>query len=242
MRIKKFRIFENKINNSIQFPTEGEVSDLMSNFLDSYDKDIENYDTCYLTILKNPVSWATLDNSPRFYSIIGDYFGDLNDINSSYDQRNLFFTKRFNFQFKYPNWHITRQELFDYTEEKIESNQIKAYPIIKFDFGQTSNQTSSMILYKKTDIDGNSEINKEFESFLESLKFLYYQTGFRPFSSLIEEDYVDEDNGDVYTFLIFNGFFIDCDDNEYNNLYKMFDSEFRSTLSPTRKLFDFFLK
>ena len=74
------------------------------------------------------------------------------------------------------------------------------------------------------------------------MKFFYNQTGFRPFGSLYSEEYVDEDNGDIYSFLVFNGFFIDCDDDEYENLYVALESEYNQTYKPTKELIEIFLK
>ena len=243
--IKRFDLFESSSidNNSYDFPDVGEITELMSGYLDEYDKDIYNYDACYLTILRDSNSFKAMFNSAylNIDKINFSYlFEDLRRrpyLMSKNGRKNLLFTKNLEFPFRYPNWDITRPLVFSLIDKSIKENKIKAYPIIKFNFLSSNFNISNMIKYKIED-----EIEDEWKSFVESLKFFYNQTGFRPFASLYSEEYVDEDNGDVHSFLVFNGFFIDCDDDEYENLYVALESEYNQTYKPTRELIEIFLK
>jgi hypothetical protein len=58
---------------------------------------------------------------------------------------------------------------------------------------------------------------------IERLKMVYESTDFRPLYGLWKEDYVDEDNGDVITFINSDLYLVNVSDEEYKNLINIFD-------------------
>ena len=94
----------------------------------------------------------------------------------------------------------TFEELFI---EEIEKGNIKAYPFI----------------YMTFDIF----LPKHLDGVIERLKMVYESTGFRPLYGFWEEDYVDENNDGVVTFINSNLCLVNVSDEEYKNLIKIFD-------------------
>jgi len=94
----------------------------------------------------------------------------------------------------------TFEELF---VEEIEKGNIKAYPFI----------------YMTFDIFSPEHLDE----IIERLKMVYEETDFRPLYGFWEEDYVDENNGDVITFINSNLCLVNVSDEEYKNLIKIFD-------------------
>jgi hypothetical protein len=94
----------------------------------------------------------------------------------------------------------TFEELFI---EEIEKGNIKAYPFI----------------YMTFDIF----LPEHLDEVIERLKMVYESTDFRPLYGLWKEDYVDEDNGDVITFINSDLYLVNVSDEEYKNLINIFD-------------------
>jgi hypothetical protein len=94
----------------------------------------------------------------------------------------------------------TFEELFI---EEIEKGNIKAYPFI----------------YMTFDIF----LPEHLDEVIERLKMVYESTDFRPLYGLWKEDYVDEDNGDVITFINSDLYLVNVSDEEYKNLINIFN-------------------
>jgi hypothetical protein len=94
----------------------------------------------------------------------------------------------------------TFEELFI---EEIEKGNIKAYPFI----------------YMTFDIF----LPEHLDEVIERLKMVYEETDFRPLYGFWEEDYVDENNGDVITFINSNLYLVNVSDEEYKNLTEIFN-------------------
>jgi hypothetical protein len=94
----------------------------------------------------------------------------------------------------------TFEELFI---EEIEKGNIKAYPFI----------------YMTFDIF----LPEHLDEVIERLKMVYESTDFRPLYGLWKEDYVDEDNGDVITFINSDLYLVNVSDEEYKNLTEIFN-------------------
>jgi hypothetical protein len=94
----------------------------------------------------------------------------------------------------------TFEELFI---EEIEKGNIKAYPFI----------------YMTFDIF----LPEHLDEVIERLKMVYESTDFRPLYGLWKEDYVDEDNGDVITFINSDLYLVNVSDEEYKSLINIFD-------------------
>jgi len=94
----------------------------------------------------------------------------------------------------------TFEELFI---EEIEKGNIKAYPFI----------------YMTLDIF----LPEHLDDIIERLKMVYEETDFRPLYGFWEEDYVDENNGDVITFINANLYLVNVSDEEYKSLINIFD-------------------
>ena len=58
---------------------------------------------------------------------------------------------------------------------------------------------------------------------IECLKYLYSETGFRPYGLLWTEDYVSADSDDVITKLGFEGTFFRGSDEEYMKIFQIYD-------------------
>lgn len=82
--------------------------------------------------------------------------------------------------------------------QNIESEKIKAYPIMMFSIGEFD--------------------KKDLPEVVEILKRVYQATGFRPLLGFWLEDYVDEQNGDVVTIARGEIEFIKCSNESYNVL------------------------
>jgi hypothetical protein len=94
----------------------------------------------------------------------------------------------------------TFEELF---VKEIEKGNIKAYPFI----------------YMTFDIF----LPEHLDEVIERLKMVYEETDFRPLYGFWEEDYVDEDNGDVITFINSDLYLVNVSDEEYKNLTEIFN-------------------
>ena len=87
--------------------------------------------------------------------------------------------------------------------ENIERGVVKAYPFI----------------YMKFDIF----LPEHLDEVIERLKMVYEATDFRPLYGFWKEDYVDENNGDVITFINSNLYLVNVSDEEYKSLINIFD-------------------
>lgn len=87
--------------------------------------------------------------------------------------------------------------------ENIERGVVKAYPFI----------------YMKFDIF----LSEHLDEVIERLKMVYEATDFRPLYGFWEEDYVDENNGDVITLINSNLYLVNVSDEEYKSLINIFD-------------------
>lgn len=94
----------------------------------------------------------------------------------------------------------TFEELF---VEEIEKGNIKAFPFIYMTFD----------MFKPEHLD--EVVNR--------LKMVYEATDFRPLYGFWNEDYVDENNGDVITFINSNLYLVNCSDEEYKSLINIFN-------------------
>ena len=94
----------------------------------------------------------------------------------------------------------TFEELF---VEEIEKGNIKSYPFIYMTFDMFSPE--------------------HLDEVIERLKMVYEATDFRPLYGFWNEDYVDENNGDVITFINSNLYLVNCSDEEYKSLINIFN-------------------
>ena len=94
----------------------------------------------------------------------------------------------------------TFEELF---VEEIEKGNIKAYPFIRITFD---------MFYPKY-----------LDEVIERLKMVYEATDFRPLWGFWQEDFVDENNGDVITFVNSSLYLVNCKDEEYQHLAEIFN-------------------
>jgi hypothetical protein len=72
---------------------------------------------------------------------------------------------------------------------------------------------------------------------IECLQRVYQATGFRPVKSFWNEDYVDEENGDVVTFNRGEILLISTDDSSYKNIFQVN----AHNLDKDIKLYNYFL-
>jgi hypothetical protein len=94
----------------------------------------------------------------------------------------------------------TFEELF---VKEIEKGAIKAYPTIYCTFD----------IFEP----------KYLDDIIERLKMVYEATDYRPLYGFWEEDYVDENNGDVITLINSNLYLVNVSDEEYKSLINIFN-------------------
>lgn len=94
----------------------------------------------------------------------------------------------------------TFEELF---VEEIEKGNIKAYPFIRMRFD----------IFKPEHLD----------EVIERLKMVYEATDFRPLYGFWQEDFVDDNNDEVITFVNSSLYLVNCQDEEYQHLAHIFD-------------------
>ena len=87
--------------------------------------------------------------------------------------------------------------------ENIERGVVKAYPFI----------------YMKFDIF----LSEHLDEVIERLKMVYEATDFRPLYGFWEEEYVDEDTGDIVTLINSDLYLVNVSDEEYKSLINIFD-------------------
>lgn len=87
--------------------------------------------------------------------------------------------------------------------ENIERGVVKAYPFIYMTFDMFSSE--------------------HLDEIIERLKMVYEATDFRPLYGFWEEDYVDENNGDLVTLINSNLYLVNVSDEEYKSLINIFD-------------------
>lgn len=87
--------------------------------------------------------------------------------------------------------------------EEIEKGNIKAYPFIRMRFD----------IFKPEHLD----------EVIERLKMVYEATDFRPLYGFWQEDFVDENNGDVITFVNSSLYLVNCKDEEYQHLAHIYN-------------------
>jgi hypothetical protein len=87
--------------------------------------------------------------------------------------------------------------------ENIEKGVVKAYPFI----------------YMTFDIF----LTEHLDEVIERLKMVYEATEFRPLYGFWEEDFVDENSGDVITFINSSLYLVNCSDKEYISLINIFN-------------------
>ncbi len=86
--------------------------------------------------------------------------------------------------------------------ENIENGKIKAYPVIRFNIGYFH--------------------ENDFEKVIESLERVYDATGFRPIDEIWDEDYVNEETGDLVKLYGANLQLVKVTDIEYKNLTSVY--------------------
>lgn len=97
----------------------------------------------------------------------------------------------------------TFEELF---VEEIEKGNIKAYPFIYMTFDMFSPE--------------------HLDEVIERLKMVYEETDFRPLYGFWNEDYVDEDTGDIVTLINSNLYLVNVSDEEYKSLIEIFNENY----------------
>lgn len=97
----------------------------------------------------------------------------------------------------------TFEELF---VEEIEKGNIKAYPFIYMTFDMFSPE--------------------HLDEVIERLKMVYEETDFRPLYGFWNEDYVDENTGDVVTLINSNLYLVNVSDEEYKSLIEIFNENY----------------
>ena len=95
------------------------------------------------------------------------------------------------------------EELF---VEEIEKGNIKAYPFIYMTFDMFSPE--------------------HLDEVIQRLKMVYEETDFRPLYGFWEEDYVDENTGDVVTLINSNLYLVNVSDEEYKSLIEIFNENY----------------
>lgn len=117
------------------------------------------------------------------------------------------------------------EKLAEHIENLISQNKIKSYPIVKVNMDPSCFWKNS----------------KEHFAFISSLKSLFSQTGLRPIGRTWYEDYIEdeEDEENIVKRLCFAELMlIDCEDDEYKNLYEIF--RFKEG-NPDKELFEIFI-
>lgn len=224
MRLKKFNQF--KIFETLSI---SEIESYMSNFLDEYDWHLENIEYFNLVVLKDAGDthfvYNLYKNGTSLEKFDEKFFSSLEKIEdliprtkSSYLKQNLIFTSS--------NHHIDMpiqdrsyyKDLSEHIKNLISQNKIKSYPIVKVNMDPSCFWKDS----------------KESLEFKSSLKSLFNQTGFRPIGRTWYEDYIEDDADtwrqmdDMYLSNITQRLcfaeliLIDCENDEYRNLYEMF--------------------
>ena len=98
---------------------------------------------------------------------------------------------------------VTGKTFEELLVENIERGVVKAYPFI----------------YMTFDIF----LPEHLDEVIERLKMVYESTDFRPLYGFWKEDYVDENNGDVITFINSNLYLVNVSDEEYISLINIFN-------------------
>ncbi len=208
--LKTYKLFESL--NDIHFPTEDEIKEL---FIELYDdeilfQNIRNFTHGYVFFpydaitgqLAQQFSYAvekfTDWENLRPDILHGDRWSDLFlDVN---DERNHYMLE------KCQDWiFIDQKDISQTTKliwENIENGKILAYPVIKFYLGYFETKNKELIF--------------------EALERLYDATDFRPTREVWEEDFVDEDTGDLIDVMGMDLTFYNVDDETYRNLTKVF--------------------
>lgn len=221
--IKSYKLFESV--GKIQFPTYVELHDF---FVELEDDEITkfNYKDNNVGYIFFPQNWNRTIQSDLYhemswkernwyegkpYDLFGDkwseFFMDLvTNPNKRLLRRNVEYLHLDDVEEKRTNLEksgVTGKTFEELLVENIERGVVKAFPFI----------------YMTFDIF----LPEHLDEIIERLKMVYEATDFRPLYGFWEEDYVDENSGDVITFINSNLYLVNCSDKEYISLINIFN-------------------
>lgn len=231
--LKSYTLFERVSNETklfesfgkIQFPTYNELHDF---FVELEDDEITkfNYKDNNVGYIFFPQNWNRTIQSDLYhemswkernwyegkpYDLFGDkwseFFMDpVTNPNKRLLRRNVEYLHLDDVEEKRTNLEksgVTGKTFEELLVENIERGVVKAFPFI----------------YMTFDIF----LPEHLDEIIERLKMVYEATDFRPLYGFWEEDYVDENSGDVITFINSNLYLVNCSDKEYISLINIFN-------------------
>jgi hypothetical protein len=241
MRLKKFNQF--KIFETLSI---SEIESSMSDFLDEYDYYLENIEYFNLVVLKDAGDINFIYNLFKYDTSLEKFdekfFSSLEKIENLIPRSEISKSLKLNIIFTSRNHHMEMpiqdrsyyEKLAEHIENLISQNKIKSYPIVKLNMNPSCFWKNS----------------KEHFAFISSLKSLFNQTGLRPIGRTWYEDYI-EDETDTWRLMddmqlskitqrlcFAELMLIDCEDDEYRNLYEIF--RFKEG-NPDKELFEIFI-
>lgn len=221
--LKSYKLFESV--GKIQFPTYNELHDF---FVELEDDEITklNYKDNNVGYIFFPQNWNRTIQSDLYhemswkernwyegkpYDLFGDkwseFFMDpVTNPNKRLLRRNAEWLHLDDVEEKRTNLEksgVTGKTFEELLVENIERGVVKAYPFIYMTFGIF--------------------LTEHLDEVIERLKMVYEATDFRPLYGFWKEDYVDENNGDVITFINSNLYLVNVSDEEYKHLIQIFD-------------------
>ena len=231
--IKSYKLFESV--GKIHFPTYTELHDFfieleddeitkfnynnsaeaLSKFIDGgYLFFPQKWDRTIQSDLYHEMSWKERNwYEEKPYDLFGDKWSDffmdpVKNLNKGILRRNVEWLHLDDVEEKRTNLEksgVTGKTFEELLVENIERGVVKAYPFI----------------YMTFDIF----LPEHLDEIIERLKMVYEETDFRPLYGFWEEDYVDENNGDVITFINTNLYLVNVSDEEYKSLINIFDGD-----------------
>jgi hypothetical protein len=229
--IKSYKLFESV--GKIHFPTYTELHDFfieleddgitkfnynnsaeaLSKFIDGgYLFFPQKWDRTIQSDLYHEMSWKERNwYEEKPYDLFGDKWSDffmdpVKNLNKGILRRNVEWLHLDDVEEKRTNLEksgVTGKTFEELLVENIERGVVKAYPFI----------------YMTFDIF----LPEHLDEVIERLKMVYESTDFRPLYGFWKEDYVDENNGDVITFIHSNLYLVNCSDEEYKSLINIFN-------------------
>jgi len=229
--IKSYKLFESV--GKIHFPTYTELHDFfieleddgitkfnynnsaeaLSKFIDGgYLFFPQKWDRTIQSDLYHEMSWKERNwYEEKPYDLFGDKWSDffmdpVKNLNKGILRRNVEWLHLDDVEEKRTNLEksgVTGKTFEELLVENIERGVVKAYPFI----------------YMTLDIF----LPEHLDEVIERLKMVYESTDFRPLYGFWKEDYVDENNGDVITFIHSNLYLVNCSDEEYKSLINIFN-------------------
>jgi len=221
--LKSYKLFESV--GKIQFPTYNELHDF---FVELEDDEITkfNYKDNNVGYIFFPQNWNRTIQSDLYhemswkernwyegkpYDLFGDkwseFFMDpVTNPNKRLLRRNVEYLHLDDVEEKRTNLEksgVTGKTFEELLVENIERGVVKAYPFIYMTF--------------------NIFLPEHLDGVIERLKMVYEATDFRPLYGFWVEDYVDENSGDVITFINSNLYLVNCSDKEYISLINIFN-------------------